>query len=152
MATTTETIMKLSETKILRLSGTVLDVTKEKTRAFFLHTNPISVFSEDGRQLGWASLHLRSTVMRMEDDNQAWLDAFIAIDNASPERLDIENGVKMYAWAYGRVDSREYPFESTGYVIQALDKDSDVVSISSIVLRKTPETGNPNSYLIPALL
>lgn len=77
--------------EIMLLDDGNIPANGDRTKCKVSFENPVSVFSDDGRLLGAARLYQEGKALMAE----------MFLDYATPERLDIENGVKYYLWNNG---------------------------------------------------
>jgi hypothetical protein len=83
-----EKVIYLDEVKLYRATAEVLYL-GAPDECLPEVVNPTPVISEDRRLLGWASLFIEGNRVKAD----------LALDYATPERLDIEAGLALYAWA-----------------------------------------------------
>lgn len=79
------------EAKLFRMDSRIYDFTDAQVQIF---ENPLSVVSEDGKVIGHA-------VLCDPSPGDPSVRATLFLDYATPERFDIENGIRMYARANG---------------------------------------------------
>lgn len=96
--------LRLDQARVLRVQGEVF-----RGHVFpWQATPPVEVLGADGARIGWGTLDVM-----LDGVSQ------MALCYDSPERLDLENGEKLYAWLEGVADLDEAPYEIHGPV--ALD-------------------------------
>jgi hypothetical protein len=117
-----------SETRLLRVRATLLDVSAwydaQNTRVQI--SNPVPVRSEDGRLLGYASVYMEGSRLRAD----------LALDYASPERLNVQTGSSpLYAVPVGEVKAEFHSSLSNWQPSKPLH--ASLVSVWGIVLSPT---------------